>query len=253
MTIVEERPAPAAEPPPRRPNRPGRCCATPGGSSPACVRPWCCSSCWPSPRSRARCCRNARSTSRTSPATSGRTPISRRSWTGSASSTCTRRPGSPRSTCCCSPRWSAAWCRGCWTTCARCAPYPRMLLGGWSGCRSTRRQQTATDDPAAAAASRGRGAAQAPLPDRRPRAAGRHLDGLGREGLPQGDRQPAVPLRAARGAGRRGLRALVRLARQPPAGAGRRTRASATRSRSTTSRRSAPASTPPTCRSSACG
>ena len=34
----------------------------------------------------------------------------RRGWTGSAASTSTPRPGSPRSTCCCSPRWSAAWC-----------------------------------------------------------------------------------------------------------------------------------------------
>ena len=39
-----------------------------------------------------------------------------RGWTGSASSTCTPRPGSPRSTCCCSSRWSAASCRGCATT-----------------------------------------------------------------------------------------------------------------------------------------
>ena len=39
-------------------------------------------------------------------------------------STSTPRPGSPRSTCCCSPRWSAASCPGCATTAARCAPPP---------------------------------------------------------------------------------------------------------------------------------
>ena len=39
-------------------------------------------------------------------------------------STCSPRPGSPRSTCCCSPRWSAAWCRGCASTSARCVAAP---------------------------------------------------------------------------------------------------------------------------------
>ena len=60
VTAVEQRPAPPAAPPPRRAQpRCGRCCATRGGSSPACVRRWCCCSCsrWrPFP---ARCCRSA--------------------------------------------------------------------------------------------------------------------------------------------------------------------------------------------------
>ena len=40
-------------------------------------------------------------------------------------SRCSPRPGSPRSTCCCSSRWSAASCPGCATTSAPCAPSRR--------------------------------------------------------------------------------------------------------------------------------
>ena len=112
-------------------------------------------------------------------------------------SRCSRRPGSPRSTCCCSPRWSAA-------SLPRLRDHVRALRtaaagrarSGWTGCRST---------PCGAGAGR-----PAPRPRSPPSCARRRwrvvrdaaADGLRREGLPQGDRQPAVPHLADRRAGR---------------------------------------------------
>ena len=46
-------------------------------------------------------------------------------------------PGSPRSTCCCSCRWSAACCPARGSTGTPCAPSPRARRGASSGCPST--------------------------------------------------------------------------------------------------------------------
>ena len=110
------------------------------------------------------------------------------------SSTCTPRPGSPRSTCCCSSRWSAAWCPGCASPLRqRCAQARRRAAAGSTGCRSTRRTTGASPRPRrsrpAAAALRGW---RTVVRSRR-----RRVDRSRREGLPQGDRQPGLPLRAA--------------------------------------------------------
>jgi hypothetical protein len=117
----------------------GRCCATRGGSSPACVPHWSCCSCSRSRRFPGPSFRSGQSTRRTWRSTSPRTRRWRPYWTGSAASTSTRRPGSRPSTCCCSPRSSAAWCRACSITRGPCAPHPRTRRSVSTGCRSTRR------------------------------------------------------------------------------------------------------------------
>ena len=117
----------------------------------------------------------------------------RRCWTGSCALrrlrlALVRR----RSTCCCSSRWSAAWCPGCASTlrdaaCARRRRAPARLD------RLPQRDR-AVDAAGARRRRRRRGGAA-------PARAGavRRRDGAvtvaRREGLPQGDRQPALPLR----------------------------------------------------------
>ena len=90
---------------PRPGQTPGRprvrtSCATPGARSRPCASRWSCCSCWRWPHCPGRCCRSARSTSRSSTATSPTTRRSRPGWTSSASSTSSPRRGSRRSTCC---------------------------------------------------------------------------------------------------------------------------------------------------------
>ena len=139
-------------------------------------------------------------------------------WTGCGSSTSTPRPGSRRSTCCCSSRWSAAWCPGCASTLrnliasrptapARLDRLPHTAHRARSTPTRRPRPPRAAGRPCAAAAG-------APWSREQPDGS---VTVCGREGLPQGDRQPGLPLRAAGAAGRGRARLLVRLARQPAA------------------------------------
>ena len=131
----------------------------------------------------------------------------RRGWTGSACSTSTPRPGSPRSTCCCSSRWSAASCPApaCTWRAMRAAPAARARAAEPAArARSGRGRRRRGRRGAAAAARRCCGAGGTAS---RSATAGR----LRRARLPARDRQPGVPRRAARRARRRGRRLAVRL------------------------------------------
>ncbi len=80
-----------------------------GGRSRRCASRSCCCCCWASPRSPARCCRSGRRDAAKTQSFIDNNPASGgRCSTGSACSTSSARRGSPRSTCCCSCRSSAA-------------------------------------------------------------------------------------------------------------------------------------------------
>ena len=162
-----------------------------------------------------------------------------RSWTGCRCSTCSARPGSRRSTCCCSLRWPAACCRGR-SGCARSArqPPPRAPRT-WHGCR----WPPATGPPGRRTArwlEPRRPARPPPVP-----AAHRRRLGVGGEGLPARGRQPALPRGPARPAGLGGARRAVRLQGQPAAD--RAARPSPTRRWAWTSSGPAAWSPPATC------
>ena len=101
-----------------------------------------------------------------------RTRARRRGWTGSAASTSTPRPGSRRSTCCCSPRWSAAWSRGCVDHVRALRPVPPDAPSRLD--RLPQHAEASRDgEPAGGRAGRRDVLRRAPLPGRGARAAGR--------------------------------------------------------------------------------
>ncbi len=85
----------------------------------------------------------------------------------SGCSTSSPRPGSPRSTCCCSCPWSAASSPGSACTAGRCVTRRRGRRGTCPGCRRTRsiKSETGIDERRPAGAGR-RGAEAAAVPGR---------------------------------------------------------------------------------------
>ena len=114
--------------PTRSPSRGWACsagCAGCGGSSPACAPRCSCCCCWRSARCPGRSGRSAASTPPGRREYIAQHPdVRARGSTGSASSRSTPPRGSPRSTCCCSSRSSAASCRAARCTGRPCARRP---------------------------------------------------------------------------------------------------------------------------------
>ena len=115
----------------------------------------------------ARCCRSATSTRAGHRLLPGAPDAGADPGPALASSTSTPRPGSRRSTCCCSSRWSAAWCPGCEVHC-------QALLRAAAG--------------------------RAARLDRLPRLGHRPTPAADRDGGARSLRAPAVPHRGARAA-----------------------------------------------------
>ena len=153
---------------PLRAARAGR--AGPGGSSPRCARRWCCCSCSRWPPCPARWCRSAASTPARVAQFAAAAPAPRAAGTtGSRCSTSSPRPGSRRSTCCCSSRWSAASCRAAGPHLRGvAAPGRRARRATSPGCRCTRRPP-ATQTPEEVLAAAAHPAAGAAVPGRRRR------------------------------------------------------------------------------------
>ena len=166
-----------------------------------CVRRCSCCSCWRWPRCRDRCCpQRGVNPARVARLLRATTRRSRRCSTGSACSTSTPRRGSPRSTCCCSSRWSAASCRARGVHLrehrARRPPARRAgleRLPEHAQPRRRRRRPATSLAAARQALRRGR--------FRRDEHEGGSV--AAEKGYLQGDRQPGLPRRAAAPAGRR--------------------------------------------------
>ena len=139
-----------------RPGRRTRCArwssaAGPGGSSPRCAPRWSCSSCSRWPPCPARWCRSTASTPSRVAQLRRQHPHLAPWYDRLSCSTSSPRPGSPRSTCCCSSRWS-----GC--------VVPRSRLH-WRGPAQPAAGRAAQPGPAAGARRRGRRARRAPVLD----------------------------------------------------------------------------------------